>query len=231
MKGRSNRDGHMEKMAAIGEAAAIFAHEIKNSLAGISGALQVLEEDIPNDSPRREIFREILDEIGGLDAAVKDLLAFAKTPEPHLIPTDINAMIERACDAEISAAGSFGVEIKTEFGAVPEAMIDQEQMGKVFAIMVRNAIGRMPGGGSLTVTTQYRKDRSEMEIAFLDTGGKIPEEKIADVFEPFFSARQLGAGLKMALSRNIIEGHKGRMTVVNRTGAGCSFNIFLPCKG
>jgi len=228
---RGDRDGHREKMASIGEAAAIFAHEIKNPLAGISGALQVMAEDIPDGSPRKQICREMLDEIERLDTAVKDLLAYAKTPEPHLIPTDINAMIERACTVDRSAAGSSHVEIKTVLEAVPEAMIDQEQMGKVFVNMIRNAISRMPGGGTLTVTTEYRKDRGEIEIAFLDTGREIPEEKIRDVFVPFFSTKQLGTGLKMAISRNIVESHKGRMKVVNRTGAVCSFSIIIPCKG
>jgi signal transduction histidine kinase len=230
-KFRGDRELHREKMASIGEAVAIFAHEIKNPLAGVSGALQVMAEDFPDGSPRRQICREMLDEIERLDAAVKDLLAYAKTPEPHLIPTDINAMIERACTIDRSAAGSSHVEIKTILEAVPEAMIDQEQMGKVFVNMIRNAISRMPGGGTLTVTTQYREDEGEMEIAFLDTGREIPEEKIRDVFEPFFSAKQLGTGLKMAISRNIVESHKGRMKAVNKAGAGCSFSIIMPCKG
>ncbi len=226
-----SRDGHMEKMASIGEAVAIFAHGIKNPLAGISGALQVMAEEIPEGSPRKQICHEMMDEIERLDTAVKDLLAYGKTTEPHLILTDINAMIERACIADRSAAGEVNVEIKTVLEAVPEVMIDQEQMGKVFVNMIRNAISRMPGGGTLTVTTQYRKDRGEIEIAFLDTGREIPEEKIRDVFEPFFSTKQLGTGLKMALSRNIVESHKGRMKVVNRAGVGCSFNIIIPCKG
>ncbi|MDH4231584.1 MAG: ATP-binding protein [Nitrospirota bacterium] len=228
---RGDGAGREEKMASIGEVTAIFAHEIKNPLAGISGALQVMAEDIPDDSPRRQICREMLDEIERLDTGVKDLLAYAKTPEPHLILTDINAMIERACTAERPGAGSSDVEIKTVLEAVPEAMIDQEQMGKVFMSMIRNAIDRMPGGGTLTVTTQYRKDRGEIEIAFLDTGREIPEEKIRDVFRPFFSTKQLGKGLKMAINRNIIENHKGTMKAMNRAGAGSAFSIIIPRKG
>jgi signal transduction histidine kinase len=228
---RDGRDSHKEKMAAIGEAALIVAHGIKNSLAGISGAVQVVAEDIPDGSPRKQICREMLDEIARLDTAVKELLAYAKTPEPHLILTDINAMIEIASTVEVPGARSSGVKIETVLEAVPEAMIDQEQMGKVFVNMIRNAINRMPGGGTLTMTTKYRKDRGEIEIALLDTGREIPEEKIRDVFEPFFSAKQLGTGLKLAISRNIVESHKGRMKAANKAGGGCSFSIIIPCRG
>jgi hypothetical protein len=227
----SEKDRHMQRMASLGEVAATVAHEIKNPLAGISGALQVLSEDIPDDSPRKAICHEILDEIERLDNAVKDMLLYAKTPEPHLILTDINAIIERVCRVIGSNAQSFDMEIKTVLDLLPEVMADPEQMEMVFMNMVRNFLYLMSAGGAITVMTHHRRDKGEIEIAFSGSGGGIPEEKLQDVFKPFFSTKQLGTGLKMAISRNIVENHKGRIEIMSKVGVGTTFSIIIPYTG
>jgi signal transduction histidine kinase len=227
----SDKDRHREKMASLGEVAATVAHEIKNPLAGISGALQVIAEDIPEDSPRKEICREILDEIDRLDNAVKDMLLYAKTPEPHFILTDINGIIERVAGGTGVRLGRPDVEIEVVLGAVPEVLADPEQMEMVFLNMLRNSLYLMPDGGVITVLSHYREDTGEIEIAFSDTGGGIPDETIKDVFKPFFSTKQLGTGLKMAINRNIVENHRGRIEVMSRPGAGSTFSIIIPDKG
>lgn len=231
LKYSSDKDRYVERMVSLGEVATTVAHEIKNPLAGISGAIQVMAEDLPDDSPRKEICGEILDEIERLDNAVKDMLAYARTPEPHLIPTDINAIIERACRVTRLNAKRPDVEIKTVCNAVPEIMADAEQMEMVIMNMVRNSLNLMPEGGTLKVTTNYWKDKGEIEIVFSDTGRGIPEEKLKDVLKPFFSSQQLGTGLKLALCRNIVENHKGRIDAVSELGVGSTFSIIIPSKG
>ena len=231
LKYSSDKDRYVERMVSLGEVATTVAHEIKNPLAGISGAIQVMAEDFPEDSPRKEICGEILDEIERLDNAVKDMLAYARTPEPHLILTDINAIIERVCRVTRLNAKRSDVEIKTVCEAVPEIMADPEQMEMVIMNMVRNSLNLMPEGGTLKVTTNYRKDKGEIEIVFSDTGRGIPEEKLKDVLKPFFSSQQLGTGLKLALCRNIVENHKGRIEAVSKLGLGSTFSIIIPSKG
>jgi signal transduction histidine kinase len=222
------KDKYVEKMVSLGEAAATVAHEIKNPLAGISGALQVIAEDIPAENPGKVICSDILKEIERLDNAVKDMLAYAKTPEPHLILTDINAIIERVCRVITMLEQRADVEIKTLLDALPEVMVDPEQLEVAFMNVTRNSMFLMPEGGVLTVTTRRREDAREIEIAFSDTGGGMPEETLGDVFKPFFSTRQLGTGLKMAISKNIIENHKGRIEVKSKTGIGSTFSIIIP---
>lgn len=228
---RRDRDRYAEKMVSLGEVTATVAHEIKNPLAGISGALQVIAEDIPDDSPRKDICGEVLSEIERLDNAVKDMLVYAKPPEPHLIPTNINAIIGRVCrEAGLNAKWS-DVEIKPFFNAVPVVMVDPYQMEMVFKNIMRNSMHLMPDGGILTVTTQYREDKKEIEIVFSDTGRGISEEKLKDVLKPFFSSQQLGTGLKLAISRNIVENHKGRIEVMSQPGIGSTFSIIIPHTG
>ncbi len=232
LKYSSDKDRYVEKMVSLGEVTATVAHEIKNPLAGISGALQVMAEDIPEDSPRKEICNEILEEIERLDNAVKDMLVYARPPEPHLIPTDINAIIERVCrEIGLNTPRRSEVEIKPAFNDLPVVMIDPDQMEMVFINIMRNSLHLMPEGGTLTVATHHREDKGEIEIAFSDTGRGIPEEKLKDVLKPFFSSQQLGTGLKLAISRNIVENHNGRIEVMSRPGLGSTFSIIIPYTG
>lgn len=228
---RNDKDQYVEKMVSLGEVTATVAHEIKNPLAGISGALQVIAEDIPEDSPRKEICSEILEEIERLDNAVKDMLVYARPPEPHLIPTNINAIIGRVCREAGLDVRRPDVEIKPVFNTVPVVMVDPDQMEMVFKNIMRNSLHLMPEGGTLTVTTQHREDKGEIEIVFSDTGRGIPEEKLKDVLKPFFSSQQLGTGLKLAISRNIVENHKGRIEVMSKPGIGSTFSIIIPYTG
>lgn len=226
-----DRDRYIEKMVSLREVTAIVAHEIKNPLAGISGALQVIAEDISDDSPRKEICNEVLYEIERLDNAVKDMLVYARTPELHLIPTDINAIIERVCREIELNARRFEVEIKPVFNEIPVVMVDPDYMEMVFMNMMRNSLHFMSEQGTLTVATYYREDKKEIEIAFSDTGRGIPEEKLKDALKPFFSSQQLGTGLKMAISRNIVESHKGRIEIMSKPGSGSTFSIIIPYTG
>ena len=221
---------HIEKMASIGEVAAAVAHEIKNPLAGISGALQVLAEDFPDDSPRKEIANDVLAEIERLDKAVKDLFIFAKPPELNLIPTDINAIIEKVKASIQMAARKLNVKINSISDNIPVIIIDPDQIEKVLLNIANNMIHSMSNGGILTIAAHNRYDTDEIEIALSDTGMGMDEEDLKEFFKPKFSIKHSGTGLGLAISRNIVESHKGRIEVEGKTGTGSTFRIILPKK-
>jgi signal transduction histidine kinase len=222
----------IEKMASIGEVAAAVAHEIKNPLAGISGALQVLAEDFPDDGSRKEIANEVLSEIERLDMAVKDLLVFSLPPELNLIMTDINAIIDNVIEKIRPPSQKFNVKIHSVSDTIPKTLIDPDQMEKVLLNIAHYSLRSMPGGGTLTFATYNRLQSDEIEVTLSDTGKGISEEDLKDVFKPKFTTRHhgYGSGLGLAISRNIIESHKGRIDVESQVDAGSSFIISLPVK-
>lgn len=218
----------MERMASIGEVAEAVAHEIKNPLAGISGALQVIAEDIPDDNPRKEICNEILDEITRLDTAVKDLLFYARPQEPNLILADINAIIEKVGDSIKTLAEKFNVKINLISDNIPDVMIDPDLMEKALLSIAYNSISSMPEGGTMTIVSCNKQQSNEVEVTLSDTRKSMTEEDIKNVFKPKFSTKHLGTGLGLAISRNIIEAHKGRIELESSIGAGSIFRVILP---
>lgn len=221
-----NRE-HIEKMASIGELAAAVAHEIKNPLAGISGALQVLAEDFPEASPRKEIASEILSEIDRLDRSVKELIKYARPPQLNPLTTDINAILENIRDSLKAPASALHVDIRLITEVVPPVMVDPEQMEQALLTIAGHSLQFMGKGGILTIKSRDRQETGEIELTFASTGDGMPEEDVTEIFKPMFSNRHAGGGLGLAISRNIIEGHHGRIRVESQAGAGTMFRIFL----
>jgi signal transduction histidine kinase len=228
---RHDKRVHSEKMASIGELAATVAHEIKNPLAGISGALQVLAEDFPADSPRKEIANEILDEIERLDKAVKDLLVFARPPELNLIPADINAIIDKTVRSLEPRAAEMNVEIEKVTEPVPEMMIDPDQLERALLNISLNCLHFMEGGGMLVLSSHNISHSGKAEVRVLARGNERRDMNLDDMFKPFFSTKRSGSGLGLAISKNIIESHKGNIVVEDLKEAGCMFRLIFTGRG
>jgi signal transduction histidine kinase len=221
----------VEKMATIGELAAAIAHEIKNPLAGISGAIQVFAEDFEPEDPRREIIMEVQNEIERLDKAVRNLITFAKPPEPSFIRTPIDELIDRTMRLIKTQAKKQGIDVNiVSLEEKAEVYIDPDQIQQVFLNIMLNAIHSMPAGGSLTVTTLVRPEEGEVEVSISDTGSGISEENLQNVFKPFFTTKHTGTGLGLAISKNIIEKHKGRLVAESKVASGSHFRIILPLE-
>jgi signal transduction histidine kinase len=231
LRSESREVSHMERMASIGEVAAIVAHEIKNPLAGISGALQVMAEDIPDNSPGKEICNEILSEIDRLDRTVKDLIAYAKPQEINLLLSDLNAVVDRAVRAISPAAQLKHISVGLHAGTIPDIMVDPERMEKVVSDILLYQCTLMPDGGQIEVSTVLDQERDEIGIFSTDTGQAMTGDRIRGIFKPSFSTRHSTAGLSLAIGRNIVESHGGRVRVESGFGIGNTFHIIIPVKG
>jgi signal transduction histidine kinase len=226
----STETSQLEKMASIGEVAATVAHEIKNPLAGISGALQVMAEDIPADSPRKEICNEILLEIDRLDRCVKELIIFARPQEMNPVPADLNSIAAKAVASVREVAATMGIEVAESPGTLPETSVDPEQIEKVLTGVLLYQMQLMPEGGAITVSTLYDLKKNELRIISADTGRALTDENIRNIFKPTFSTKYTGSGLGLAVSRNIVESHSGRIRVESEPGVGNFFHIIIPGK-
>ncbi len=144
-----------ERLATLGELAASLAHEIKNPLAGIAGAVQVMADDLPGGDPRKEIMHEILSQVYRLDRTVHDLLAFARPGKPEVGSCDIHRVLDRVLllMAESPEAKSVRV-VRGYQPGLPCIEADAKQLGQVFLNLILNAVQAMPGGGSITIATR-----------------------------------------------------------------------------
>jgi signal transduction histidine kinase len=226
-----------DRMASIGELASGIAHEIRNPLAGIQGAIQILAEEFPEEDPRKQVSDEIQKQIYKLERLVKDLLNFAKPVTRSYLATDINELVDKVLSFFMTQRGK-SVDIKIEKNLVPslpKAMIDPNSMEQAFLNIILNAQRAMSGGGTFTVSTlalPHRKDdgkeMQELQIVFEDTGIGIPRENLSKIFNPFFSTRSDGTGLGLSITKNIVEEHGGKIDVKSQVNVGTKFIITLP---
>jgi signal transduction histidine kinase len=226
-----------DRMASIGELASGIAHEIRNPLAGIQGAVQILAEKFPKEDPRTQVTEEIQKQIYKLERLVRDLLNYAKPVPANYLPTDINGLVDKVLSFFVRQRGmpaDYRIEKKL-FSSLPKTMIDPSSMEQAFLNIILNAQKAMPKGGTFTVSTvalPQRKDDGkevrEVQIIFEDTGVGIPGENLNKIFNPFFSTRSDGTGLGLAITKNIVEQHGGRIDVQSRVNVGTKFIITLP---
>ena len=226
-----NQMERADRLASIGEMATGLAHEIRNPLAGISGAISVLADDFPSEDPRREIVKEVLDQIVRLDKTVHDLLYFGRPGKPEMTLQDMNALIRKTVFfiAQHPAAKKVQVE-KELMRELPPVLVDEKQLQQVFLNIFLNAFQEMAGGGILTVQTELANviDYPFVRILITDSGKGISPEDLDKIFTPFFTTKTQGTGLGLPICRQLIEQQNGRIRVESKVGEGTTFIIELP---
>jgi len=226
-----------DRMASIGELASGIAHEIRNPLAGIQGAIQILAEGFPKEDPRAQVTDEIQKQIYKLERLVKDLLNFVRPVPKNYLPIDMNELVDKVLSFFTTQRGKTG-EMKIEkklFPSLPKAMIDPSSMEQAFLNIILNAQKAMPKGGTFTVSTHASpqgkddgKEAGDIQVIFEDTGVGIPGENLPKIFNPFFSTRPDGTGLGLAITKNIVEQNGGKIEVRSEVNVGTKFIITLP---
>ncbi len=226
-----------DRMATIGELASGIAHEIRNPLAGIQGAIQILAEGFPKGDEKRQVTDEIQKQIYKLERLVKDLLNYAKPVPANYQSMDMNQLVDRVLSFFINQRGR-PEDLKIEkkfFSSLPKAMVDPNSMEQAFLNIVLNAQKAMPKGGTFTVSTRPLDQKEmggnevrEIQIIFEDTGMGISKENLPKIFNPFFSTRPDGTGLGLSITKNIVEQHEGRVEVESEVNVGTKFIITLP---
>jgi len=225
---RSEQQAALKRLAAIGEVAASLAHEVRNPLAGISGAVEVLRDDLAPDHPRREVIKEILGQIRRLDERVRDLLIYSRSVPLQVESIDLEELL-RATQTLLAGEPLMRqvrvqVSLQPDLGAHP---MDRGQMQEVLINLLRNSAEAMQGKGEIFITAR-RRDAQALELTVEDTGPGIPAERREEIFTPFVTTRPQGTGLGLAIARKTLEAHGGSLTCGERAGGGARFVAVLP---
>lgn len=235
LKEQVSRMQRTEQMVVAGELATGLAHEIKNPLAGIKAAMQILGSEANLSQQDREVVSKVAREIVGLEALMKSFLNLTRPAKPQMTEVNVNTLIDtvlafyaRSRLTSPTAAGR--VEISQELQPLPNTMADPKQLNQVFLNLVLNAIDAMPQGGTLTARTSFEKGLGIIHVEFWDTGKGISKENIDKIFHPFFTTKAKGTGLGLAISRTLIEQHGGSITGGANPKGGAVFRIRLPVR-
>jgi len=219
-----------ERLAAVGELAAMVAHEVRNPLAGIRGGCEILLEGYAHGDARHAIGVEIIHQVDRLSRTVHDLLLFARPKAMDLVPNDLHGLIERVLRVLHDDPQNAGVRIVRDFGEdIPIVQADGRQMEQVFLNLFLNAIQVMDRKGTVTIGT--RAQGRQVAVTVKDTGPGIAPDQLARIFEPFFTTRAQGTGLGLAIVKKIVEAHGGRIVVESTPGAGAQFTLTLRGEG
>ncbi len=215
-----------QQLASVGELASGVAHEIRNPLTGVLGALDLALKRIPAGDPSRPLLEESEKQLRRIEGTTTQLLRYARPPELREVSVDANELVERAGRVVGPQAAAAGVRIDVRPVARPlPVRADPEQVVQVLVNLGLNAIQAMNGDGVVTVTVAASE--GAVRIAVRDTGPGVPPDLKPEIFRPFFTTKHQGTGLGLSISRQIIERHGGRMWLDDET-PGATFVIELP---
>jgi two-component system NtrC family sensor kinase len=216
------------KMASLGVLSSGVAHEINNPLGVILGYASYIEGKISPDDPNYNYIHEIKRESKRCKKIVQDLLSYARTPQPTLEETDVNALLEQIVDFAANHTDMHHVSVLKELApGLPRIMVDGDQMRQVAINLILNAGAAMSQGGKLVVSTSL-DDEGYVNIRFADDGAGIPADNLEKIFEPFFTTKAKGTGLGLAITRQIVEQHHGKIAIESEMGKGTTVIIRLP---
>ena len=213
-----------DRLAAIGEMAATVAHEIRNPLGGIRGFAALLARDIEDSDPRRRLVEKILTGTRNLDRVVTELLEYTRPVELRLRSTSCADLIEAAIG--YLELGSRSITITNSVGPDVLALADPDKLRQVVLNILLNAVQSIEESGRIDISTDVDKDTVTVKVA--DTGCGMSPECLEQVFSPFFTTKEKGTGLGLAVAAKIVEGHGGRLKAVSELGKGTTLHVSLP---
>jgi len=227
----------VERMASIGKLAAVVAHEINNPLAGILTYSKLLKKRLSreaNPDPENISMLDLMEsESRRCGEIVKNLMTFARPTSMNREPADLNVVIDRCVRLVQHQLDLKNIELHVEVDhSLSTVRCDIGQIEQVMLALVMNAIDALSNGGNLTLRSRKGPGPGEVQLEVRDDGVGMPPEVMKNMFEPFFTTKEhgRGLGLGLAISRNIVDRHGGRIEVASEPGRGTAFTITLPVQ-
>jgi PAS domain S-box-containing protein len=218
-----------EHLATLGELSAGLAHEIKNPLAGIKGAIDVIRDSLPAGDMHREILGDVLHEVNRIDNIVRDLLNYAKPRPPSHSSIDLPRMVQRIVAIARKAPKHDSIPIRVhQLSPVPPFTGDETQLEQVLMNLLLNAQKALASDGGIDVTLNYDEQGKIIRMEVKDSGRGIPEDIRKKIFQPFFTTHTDGMGLGLATCLKNVQYHGGSIEVQSEVGQGTTFIVTVP---
>lgn len=218
------------RMSALGHLSAGLAHEIRNPLASIKGAAELVQAGTSPQSRDFEFVAIIDKECRRLDRLVTDFLDFARPRAPALDEVDMGQLLETVVQVIERTAACRDVTYRREIEPeLPKLQCDSEQLKQVLLNLVLNAVQAMLDGGQVEVSAKQVRDGIYVSVS--DTGPGIPADAVDSIFDPFFTTKPNGTGLGLPVAYQIIQQHGGELSLVRNGQKGATFGFTLPLRG
>ena len=216
-----------EKLATVGQLAAGAAHEIRNPLTSVRGFIQLLQNELKG-TPKAEYINIIMTEIDRVNIIINEFLKLAKPVIPKRKPSDIKTLFEDINMLIESEAFLKNISIRKDLPEnLPSILIDVEQVKQVLINVIRNAFEAMSEGGCLTVSAYALPAERQVCMEIKDTGEGMDEATINKVLTPFFTTKENGTGLGLAVSSEIMKSHGGRIEISSAVGRGTTVYLYF----
>jgi signal transduction histidine kinase len=231
---RLQRLHRAERLASAGQLAAGVAHDIRNPLTAIRSTIQYVLQDYPEDSPKRALIEETLNEVDRIDRTVNGLLSLARPADYTPQPTDVLEIVRQALVLVTAQAGRQAIRIDTgDLSGRCLVMGDAGELKHLVVNLLINALQAMPDGGTLRVTAgEYHpavlSGPRSLQIGVEDSGVGIRPEDLDKIFDPFFTTKRDGTGLGLSICHGIVQRHEGEIDVKSEPGRGTTMMVRLP---
>ena len=228
-KAMEDRVLQSERLAAVGNTVAHIAHEIKNPLLIIGGFARQLLKVPQFDAAARHKLSTIAEEVVHLEEMVAEMRDFVRRPPAKKQPGDMAAAIAGALDLFEDSFKEHHIRVRQMAETpLPTVAFDPQQMHQVLINLFKNAQEAMPKGGEITIASRVRGPN--LETGITDTGPGMPPEVVANIFQPYFTTKEMGTGLGLAICQAILQEHGGRILVTSTPGVGTTFTLQLPLE-
>lgn len=218
-----------ERFSAVGQLAANMAHELRNPLASVEGAADLLESGKLDQATQAEFLEIIKKESRRLSRLLSDLLDFARPRSPEFIAVPPAEMLHSIVQLVAPMAQKSGVQLQEKIEAgMPAVECDPAQMKQVILNLVINAIQAMPGGGEIELRAYRNGNRAILEVR--DQGSGVAQEVLDQLFIPFYTTKKDGIGLGLPIAQQMVLGHGGTISVTPNQPRGSVFSVTLPLR-
>ena len=216
-----------DRLSAVGQLSASLAHEIRNPLASIDGAANLIESPQTSEEMRRSSLTIIHKEIQRLNRLLTNLLDFARPRKPEFQPAEPGRLFDAIINLTDHSAHQKGITIRKDVPlSVPAFECDPEQMKQVILNLAINAVQAMAAPGEIVLSA--RQTNSSVTICVRDQGPGIPDEDIDKIFNPFFTTKDSGTGLGLSVVHQIVNQHGGAVTAERNPDRGMTFSLVVP---
>jgi two-component system sensor kinase FixL len=216
-------------LARIGEMAAVIAHEVKNPLTAVRGAIQVIGGRLPADSRDAPVVKDVLARIDALNGLIQDLLLFARPPQPRFRAVELAPLLRMIVELLSQDPTFAGVGVSIDDAEPTVVSADPELLKIVFQNLFINAAHAMHGSGGIQVS--IRRQGEALQIAIADGGPGIPADVRQQLFKPFFTTKARGTGLGLSTARRLVDAHGGTIAVDCPAAGGTVVTLRLPVEG